>query len=100
MVGAYHLRQDIGIVQMGLEVLRDEVVIDSPADVPGSRATEIAPPGIVAISLSEHSECIYETVADYVVYPLPFFGGKSFFAGGKRGETGTGTIIKKSLEMK
>src|SRR5436190_20971600 len=64
VVGAEEVWMNFGGLHLGLQACRNKHIVDAPADISGTGIAEMAPPGVVAVSLLEHAKRIDEAGVD------------------------------------
>src|ERR1039458_4754112 len=63
VIAAQHIRPDEGTFESRAQHGADEEVVNAPANVPGTRAGHLAPPGVMSPALFEFAEGVEETGA-------------------------------------
>ena len=80
VVAAEDLRQDVGFFQARTQGAGDEEIIEPPADVPGARGAENAPPSVVSPTLLEFPERVQEAGVHEGTEALTLLDGEAVVA--------------------
>ena len=74
MIRMFHVRKDVHLANAILQVFRNHVIVNAPAEVLGAGAGTEAPPAIAVGFLHQLTEAVDVAVAEEIRHPLAFFG--------------------------
>jgi len=80
VIAAHDRRKNLGALDRGAQLRRDQHVVDSPSDVPRPRIGKVAPPRIMPIALREQPESVDESGIDKSLESRLLFVGESLLA--------------------